>query len=164
LTDLLTDLLTDPRSSAKGSNMLYRLIYSSRGQPNVAAIELSQAIRMILDTSRRNNPALGVTGALMFNAGYFAQVLEGSAHAVEQLLARIIRDRRHHDVAVLSRGDVPARAFSDWSMALIGASKTNPLRYSPLASDSAYNPSLMSSDELVDTLGRLIREVPVGVT
>lgn len=144
--------------------MLYRLVYSSRSPPNIAPIELSQSIRTILDASRRNNPALGVTGALMFNVGYFAQVLEGPAAAVEQLFVRIGRDKRHHDVAVLSRGEVQDRAFSHWSMALIGASRTNPIRYSPLASENTYNPSLMTSDEMVDTLCRLIREAPMGVT
>ena len=45
---------------------------------------------------------LGVTGALIFNSGVFAQVLEGRRQIIEGDFERIQRDRRHADVHVLA--------------------------------------------------------------
>ncbi len=144
--------------------MLHRLVYFSRSQLTGAAIEVSLSIRSILEASRRNNSRVGVTGALMFNAGCFAQVLEGPAGAVEQVFDRIGRDERHRGVVLLSSGEAKERVFGSWSMALVGASAANPLRSSPLAVDSAYDPSRMTSEQMVDTLSRLVHEAELSAT
>ena len=52
---------------------LYRLVYMSR---NDITDEIDTQIDDILETSRENNRLAEVTGALMFNTGCFAQVLE----------------------------------------------------------------------------------------
>ncbi len=79
--------------------------------------EKEQAIQEILASSRANNAKLGITGALLFNSGYFAQVLEGQLNHVEETFERIQRDMRHGDVAVLESVYVPFRDFPEWSMA-----------------------------------------------
>ena len=89
-------------------------------------------------------------------------MLEGPAGAVEQVFDRIGRDGRHCDVVLLSSSEAEERVFGSWSMALVGASAANPLRSSPLASDVAYDPSLMTSEQMVDTLSRLVREGEVA--
>ena len=63
----------------------------------------------ILRTSRRNNAEVGVTGALMFNGGAFAQVLEGPRRGVESTFERIQRDQRHGDQG--DAGNDPERQF-----------------------------------------------------
>jgi hypothetical protein len=77
-------------------------------------------IEQILASSRQNNARIGVTGALLFNRGCFAQALEGPRDAIERLYEKIACDPRHDDVRILSFGFVETRSFPDWSMAYAG--------------------------------------------
>lgn len=105
---------------------LYRLIYCSRNViasvvPRAATPEgLESEIRAILALARDHNSARNVTGALLFTALGFAQVLEGSREVVEQLFERICEDPRHADVAVLSFTPTERRSFPDWPMGFSG--------------------------------------------
>jgi len=97
----------------------HRLIYLSRNES--ATRENPEAsIEQILATSRRNNTTLGVTGSLMFNAGLFAQVLEGPRPTLEALFERIQQDARHSAVRILQFEPVQVRLFPDWAMAWAG--------------------------------------------
>lgn len=70
----------------------------------------------ILTTARRNNPRLGVTGALICRQDVYLQLIEGEAAAIDPLYARIAADDRHLDVTPLRRAEVPERMFPDWAM------------------------------------------------
>ena len=97
---------------------LYRLIYCSRnviGQ-GASTAETERQIHAILDTARRRNKADQVTGALLFTASGFAQVLEGPREVVERTFERIGVDPRHTDVMVLSFTPTERRSFPNWSM------------------------------------------------
>ena len=98
---------------------LIRIVYVSRSALGDAE-GVERAIGGILDVSRRNNGACGVTGALIFNRGTFGQILEGPEDAVEETFTRIEGDPRHHDVEVLDLKRVSERAFGDWSMGFVG--------------------------------------------
>jgi len=100
---------------------LYRLIYVSQNCIEGDDAHVRGEIDSILDTARVQNQKLGVTGALMFNAGCFAQVLEGELEHVEETFERIQYDQRHQDVNVLLFEPTDTRAFEDWSMAYVGA-------------------------------------------
>jgi hypothetical protein len=100
--------------------MVNRLIYSSRNRITGTPHQVAAAIESILLTSRRNNPRLDVTGALLFNGEAFAQVLEGPRAAVDAVYANICRDTRHSHIVLLEQSDIPARDFSNWSMAYSG--------------------------------------------
>lgn len=100
---------------------IYQLVYCSRntiGECQVADVDAE--ILRILEASRRNNVHDKVTGALLFSAGSFAQVLEGPLAEVEKVFERIQRDPRHADVVVLSVLRSHKRDFADWSMAYAG--------------------------------------------
>ena len=73
----------------------------------------------ILRASRRNNPTVGVTGALLYADGNFMQVLEGPAEAVDGVYRRVQRDPRHHGVLTLLDTAAAERAFPDWSMGFV---------------------------------------------
>jgi hypothetical protein len=91
---------------------IIQLIYVS-----TAAHELNeQEIRQILDASVMNNNIRHITGMLLYSAGNFMQVLEGEEVDVDECMARIERDPRHHAIVVLSRETVLAREFPQWSM------------------------------------------------
>ena len=137
---------------------MHRLVYYSRNRHAHTPEHMAATIEQILSASRRNNAKVDVTGALMFNAGCFAQVLEGPKAAVENTFERIQQDERHGDVSVLSFGPVAERAFDRWSMGFVGASALGAQVYGNVADESGYDPSRMTSDALFATLHRLVLE------
>lgn len=145
-----------------GTDTLYRLVYYSRNEiPAVRSGDrqaLDAAIRQILDISQRNNAQAHVTGALLFNAGCFGQVLEGPRRAVEATFERIQRDIRHSDVTLLAFEATASRAFPNWSMGFVGAKQGDADRYGAIAETSGFDPSRMTADRLFETLHGLALE------
>lgn len=99
-------------------NRLHRIAYCSRNC--IAPADLPRQLRAILDVARRKNPILGVTGALLYNDGSFAQVLEGPLSGIEPIFEAIQCDPRHSHVVVIASGPIEARSFEQWSMAFAG--------------------------------------------
>lgn len=93
--------------------MLKRLTYISHFAEQLSA----EAIHQIGRISRRNNRALDVTGVLICSGGFFFQILEGEADAVDALYVKILADKRHTDILCLkTENDISERLFPDWSM------------------------------------------------
>ena len=65
----------------------------------------------ILSWSRACNPSPAITGALLFDAGSFARVLEGPADTVMATLGHIVGDRCNGDLKLLESGTVETREF-----------------------------------------------------
>ncbi len=137
---------------------LYRLVYASKNLLDGSEPEARAAVETILDASRRNNPRVGVTGALMFNDGAFAQVLEGPQKGVEDTFERIQRDLRHGDVTVLECRPVNERSFSEWSMAFVGRSTGGQAAWSRLATESGFDLRRLDGDEVFSMLHGLVLE------
>ena len=133
-------------------NDLYRLIYTSRNLLAGDEGERDAAVAGILAVSKRNNARVGVTGALLFNAGSFAQVLEGPRAAVEITFERIQRDPRHSDVSVLQCEPVATRGFPNWSMAFVGRSERGRALWADIARRSDFDLRHMEADTLFTTL------------
>nr|BFD58538.1 hypothetical protein CKG001_06450 [Bdellovibrio sp. CKG001]BFD61966.1 hypothetical protein BdHM001_06470 [Bdellovibrio sp. HM001] len=92
---------------------VFHLVYYSK-----AAEDLSYTdIREILDVSRRNNTALGITGLLIFRDGFFLQLLEGAEKDVRDILNRIREDDRNYSIRVMIETESADRLFEGWSMA-----------------------------------------------
>ena len=89
-----------------------QLLYVSSTADEPSLDDLDQ----VLTASRRNNAMLGITGLLLFIDGGFLQILEGEERAVRELYMRICTDRRHCEVRLLLDREIPARAFTGWSM------------------------------------------------
>lgn len=112
--------------------MLVRCVYASRAKAPVAP-DLFEAI---LDQSRKNNVAHGITGLLCFAKDTFVQVLEGGRDEVCELFNTIVRDGRHDSVRLLVFEEIPQRQFASWTMGHINLDMVNPallLRYSEKA-------------------------------
>lgn len=75
-----------------------------------------EILAAILRASRRNNPALGITGLLLYIGGNFMQAIEGPEEQTAALMEKIKRDPRHHDLRVLATFAIEQRYFPDWSM------------------------------------------------
>ncbi len=137
---------------------IYRLVYTSRNLLQGTEKERVAIVAQILATSQRNNDKVGVTGALLFNSGSFAQVLEGPRVAVEATFERIQRDPRHSDVSVLQCEPVESRGFSNWSMAFIGHSVRGRALWSEIAGRTGFDLSRIEGDQLFATLRRIVVE------
>jgi Sensors of blue-light using FAD len=70
----------------------------------------------ILSAARRNNPQLGITGALVCRHDIYLQLIEGPASAIDSLYARILVDDRHTNVELLLSEGVGERLFPAWAM------------------------------------------------
>jgi hypothetical protein len=103
---------------------LHSLAYVSRNLIPTEGGALEAEITRILGRARDNNRQLGVTGALLYSGGCFAQVLEGPVAAIEIVFEQIQCDPRHTDVTVLHFKPAEGRNFSNWSMAFAGLPDT----------------------------------------
>jgi Sensors of blue-light using FAD len=105
-------------TQGESSMQVTRLIYTSRHE-NLE----NGSLEAILQASHRNNSRDHVTGVLVFENRNFLQLIEGSRDAVSTCFARIMGDKRHRDVQVISCGDVSGRLFQGWSMRMVSVSK-----------------------------------------
>ena len=103
--------------------MLVRLLYVS--QP-VGPITTTTTT-LILEKSTAYNKKANITGVLCQGSGLFLQVLEGERSQVNLLYARIMSDRTHRNVELLSMEEITHRRFGQWSMALVYLSKDDPM-------------------------------------
>ncbi len=92
--------------------MLVQMVYASRPvQPFTSA-----TLNTILATARKNNPAHGITGMLIYDHRYFLQAIEGDRSEVNSLMEQLIKDPRHKDFLLLRFGTCEQRVFPHWSM------------------------------------------------
>ena len=103
----------------------------------------------ILTKSRLNNPAIGITGNLIFPSDLFLQLLEGPDLAVQKLYETILTDSRHADIIKLRDEAFNRRLFASWAM-------KNDSHQSWMLSRSEI--TRMSSDEALQLFDRLARE------
>lgn len=127
---------------------LYQLVYYSRNAIGGDDAAFADAVDAILAASRRNNPAVGITGALLFNAGCFAQVLEGPLEAVEATFERIQQDERHGDVSLLALEPITTRSFSNWAMGFVGRSQENAHRFAAIGLGSGFDPERLGGQRV----------------
>lgn len=100
-----------PLQSQKES--LYRLVYTSARSSNCD----ESNIQKILQSSRQNNPALGITGLLIYTENRFLQIIEGPLDNVMNLYEKIEKDSRHAGSNLRYCEPTLTRHFSDWNMA-----------------------------------------------
>ncbi len=109
---------SDEPFSGHGLPLLYNMVYCSRAAPGVDDADVDR----IIASSRRHNPARGITGMLVFGGGIFFQWLEGPRDNVMELLATLKADTRHESIVLLtSSEEVRERLFPDWDMELVTA-------------------------------------------
>ena len=95
-----------------------QLIYASKARfgSDLSAPSTQRTLMRIVRESRNNNPAADIGGVLHFGNGYFLQILEGPAEAVDRLFARIEADDRHGEVKILRHKTVAEPTFGQWRM------------------------------------------------
>ncbi len=99
-------------NSILDNECLYQLVYASKSVDGFTEKDLID----ILKISRKNNKEKHITGALVYNKGYFLQMLEGKRETVEALFNHIAKDNRHEKVSRFFQGTADKRLFPDWYM------------------------------------------------
>lgn len=136
--------------------MLIRLLYISRATGAITTTVTSS----ILESARVHNRVAGITGILCQGQGLFIQILEGERTSVNRLYGILIKDKRHHDVELVSIEEIQNRKFPDWSMAHVIISESDPIiqmKHPEFDPFTASGEQLMS---LVDDL--LIHASPIN--
>ncbi len=134
------------------------LLYVSRLSSLVT--EPEQVLARIVIDARLCNEAVGITGALAFAHGHFAQLLEGSSVALDDLMHRIDRDERHTDVTILRVEAISRRKLPEWSMAYSGTSSYVARQMVPLIGEMMEG-SPARVDRLISLLVGLASPEPV---
>ncbi|NNJ89786.1 MAG: BLUF domain-containing protein [Eudoraea sp.] len=91
---------------------VYQLTYRSKAIPDLPLKEIQKIIEVAKDFNSTNE----ISGCLIFDNGYFVQILEGDEEKVTKLYSKIKIDRRHTQMEVLSKGWSSKRVFNDWGM------------------------------------------------
>lgn len=110
---------------------LQRLTYFSCNLMQGPRWRVAESVGALLAVARIRNAHLRISGALLFNDGCFAQILEGEAEDLTWLFAAISADPRHCNVTLLHRGPATEREFGDFAMHYV---ETQPVLPPPGAS------------------------------
>lgn len=77
-------------------------------------------IASIRSVAESRNPALGLTGVLIFSGHHFAQCLEGPDAGLQTMRASICSDQRHTDILTLQADLIQRRRYGHWALAYSG--------------------------------------------
>lgn len=136
---------------------LFSLLYASRANQTLRA---AGDVEAILDSSRKHNTAVSITGMLVFNGYFFLQCLEGERAAVSKIYHRIATDDRHHDVTLLSARDIGRRSFDAWAMGYVpdqGFTRRIVLKYSET---DTFDPASIPAENLIGFLTEISDSLP----
>lgn len=133
---------------------LHRLIYVSRFSAAFPSERQEQdyVTASIVRTSVRLNAESGLTGLLLVCRRHFAQVLEGSADAVEATFGRIQRDSRHTDIRLIQMARCDQRLFPDWTMSARRVDVGDGSFMGDLNLDGAADPSTLDAEGALSLL------------
>lgn len=94
---------------------LHEIIYVSLASHEMSEAELAQ----LLEQSRAQNQAVGISGMMLYHRREFMQLLEGEQEALFALYEKIERDPRHEKLYKLWDGPIAQRNFEQWEMAYV---------------------------------------------
>ena len=138
--------------------MLVRLTYTSRATDALTPA----AMETILTSSRKNNPANGITGVLCTNNYIFLQMLEGGRKEVNETYNRIVADKRHHDVQILNFEEITERRFAVWSMGKVSFDRVNMAILLKHSAKPVLDPYAVSGDVSVALLEDLMANASIS--
>jgi len=135
--------------------MLIQIFYSSRARDNLLAGDLED----ILESARRNNEKLGITGVLILSDGVFFQAIEGEEEVLDGLLVQILADPRHQDAKVFRREPIGERNFGEWKMAYVAPTPEDFERWSGREGTTTIADLLLQVEEAGDRLPSIVARI-----
>jgi hypothetical protein len=144
--------------------ILVRLTYFSRIRLDHCNTGKSQGIAGIVEQSVANNQRDGITGALIWDDRWFAQVLEGAESMVSATFERILRDQRHCDVSLVNMQPVSQRRYPLFAMAGVLRNEDNDDLFRHYAEGDSFDPRQMRADRLCDLIEAVVSRNSAGGT
>ena len=138
------------------TDSVYSIVYCSRNRIRGGHETIRAELQSILASCRANNARMQVTGALLYNFGSFAQVLEGPLQSVESVFEKIQRDERHSEVTVVQSGMVEQRQFPDWSMAFASNSSIEGTPVATAAFDAVFAHAAGAGEQMLSLMRELV--------
>ncbi|MBK6266605.1 BLUF domain-containing protein [Marivirga sp. S37H4] len=92
--------------------MLSQLVYVSKRKTNCTEEEIEK----ILDSCKKNNPPLDITGILLYSDTKFIQLVEGESKTIMSLYDKIKGDSRHENCIMISLSPIKEKTFPSWHM------------------------------------------------
>lgn len=135
---------------------LFRLVYYSRNAIKQLGRPMAAEMKEIMNVSNLNNPSAGITGALVFNDQYFAQILEGDRKSVTSTFCRIATDNRHNEIVILDAHPAEHRLFDGWAMAFAGHSPEVDRIYLKYSTTIGFAPAKMTASALCNLVTDLV--------
>ena len=102
--------------SADDPNQLVELSYISKATHDMGLSSLVQ----LFDVARRWNLDHELTGALFYENGHFAQILEGKRKDVLFIWEKIQKDYRHKVLHRIELDEIDQRLFPNWALRFYG--------------------------------------------
>ncbi|RYZ60488.1 MAG: BLUF domain-containing protein [Proteobacteria bacterium] len=133
------------------SEKIFQLAYFSYANKILAEDELFA----LIDSAQVNNKKKSLTGMLVYNSGYFLQLLEGPEDVVKALMDKIVLDTRHNNVRKIFDNSTDKRIFGNWYMAYKNLDFLNHLlrqRVENLISQLAKSNQLQSKEDFLQVL------------
>ena len=103
---------------------LVQLIYTSRLNSKDESV-----LEPIHASAMRHNKSNSITGMLLYNKGYFLQVLEGAPEDVLTTYHRICHDTRHQEIRLLVEQITMDRHFPNWLMGFCRIQEADAITY-----------------------------------
>jgi len=135
--------------------MLTRLLYVSKPVGPITTFVTSS----ILEVCSVNNKKAEITGVLCQGSGIYMQVIEGQRSAINALYSRIISDKRHNQIELLSFEEVDQRRYGQWSMALVQLSINDPMVQLAHPEFDPYSASSKDAIRIIDELIKSSRPI-----
>ena len=135
--------------------MLTRLLYVSKPVGPITTFVTSS----ILEVCSVNNKKAEITGVLCQGSGIYMQVIEGKRSAINALYSRIISDKRHSQIELLSFEEVNQRRYGHWSMALVQLSIDDPMVQLAHPEFDPYSASSKDAIRIIDELIKSSRPI-----
>ena len=134
---------------------MIRILYLSQSTRDITEPQ----VRDILESSRRNNPSLGITGVLIHGGGMFMQVLEGPERSTLRQYVKIMDDRRHGDCQIIHISPTQERIFQTFSMGVI---KSDPCQFQHIAALREQRFESVQAKAFTDTMREFMAKLNAG--
>jgi hypothetical protein len=136
--------------------VLIRLTYFSRNRLDRFNAPISDRVSEILAVSAVNNRRDNVTGALVYDNKWFAQVLEGAENVVAATFERILRDQRHSDISLVAMARVAQREFPNCAMTAVGHCPENTDIFRRYTENRHFDPQLMPAARIAELIEAVV--------
>jgi hypothetical protein len=138
---------------------LIRLTYFSRNRIHRLSGPRDDRLADLIGVAYANNRRDDITGGMIHDGKWFAQVLEGDERAVTCTFERILRDPRHSDVSLVTMQPIATRHFPFAWMTAAAWSEDNSDLFMHYSGDRFFDPEIITADRLNDLVEAVVGRI-----